>query len=652
MNRTWTLLALALAAAALLSAWLLLDHDSARVPAAGRESPAAASMHVGPKSAIETPAAAREESEPIRSALPDASSPTAPPLAPAPQWRLNVLDERGSVVSGARVLVLESHGETWDASTDAEGAVHAQPDDGAADVFVAGVDRPLEAFQVARSAGVHSVSLTQAFAELAGLVTVNGARPAAPLALVFEPRTAPFAARELPKPLRVKLEAAARMSCRTDEAGHFSVLGVPRDWSGTLLIPRGHVARRVDPNAPPQRKLAIDAPATGLLLELERLPHLVGRVVDESGNPAPAGTGLRAAIHWAKGRSIANTIAELDAGGRFEIALREARIDKAELALETASGQLAIERVQDELQLDARGDLDVGTLVLLARRALHVRVLGADGRALRTAKARILGESTWSEAGEDGQCVVNTAAIGATTLSVIALEHWAQQLPVQLPTDEVVEVRLARSNRLELELVDPARAPLRDVVVRLASRGEPLFPESKSWWPDGEMIGVVRGSMRSGGQDVQDLPRGWLDLRPSPEGRIAIQGFSPAASIELAVLDVRGRSLLEHNLAPLAADELRSVELVVTELLVELVGRVRDSAGQPIAGALVQIAREDDDSETVSTQSDSSGSYAFRGLSGERVTLEVSAQGFAPAAALTAELASRATTFDIVLQRR
>lgn len=581
------------------------------------------------------------------------------PQHTAPEWRLDVLDQSGVALPQATVVVLEPSGSSWNATTDARGSVRALPAEGVASTFVCGPGRPLEFFRVERSAGARAVRLTRTSARLAGIVTVNGAVPAKPLWLVFEAARAPFAELELPPTVRAHLDGLATAGTFTDAAGRFSVAGVPADWSGALRVPDGYVARPALPNAAGERRVPIEAPSADFVFEFERLRHLVGRVVDAHGQPAAKGAELRVALHWADARSIAHDRGVLADDGRFEIPVGARAITTVEFAFASETGQLALERRQDELQLDARGDLDAGTLSMSVRSGLRVRVVDSDRAAIPAARARIFGEGRtrsleggrWSEASGGADILVQTTASGAATLSVVAPGFWSKKTQVVLPHDAVVEVQLERTNSLAFECVDSAGAALQDVVVRLAGRGEALFPESATWFPDSDMIGVSTGHASGGGEDVGPAPRGWMDMRPNVEGRIALEGLAPALSLEVIVFDARGRRLLERGIAPLGFQTQLLERLVIVDPLAELGGRVLDPGGQPIAGARVRLETEDQDFHGPSAQTDSVGRYSFRGLSGPSVSIAVTAPGFNTPAPLVAELSARTTEFDIVLQR-
>jgi len=646
---------LSLAVAVVLGAWWLSEADAPRGAAAPIAREAQTPTRAATETSDELPPTARSEAPAI---VVDSASEEQPQNT-SPEWRLNVLDQSGEAIAQATVVVLEASGVSWSAVTDAQGSVRALPAEGVASTFVSGPGTPLEFFQVERSAGTRAVRLTQVSAQLAGIVTVNGAVPTNSLLLSFEPAQAPFPDVVMPRPVRAQIDGLATTATYTDAAGRFRVAGVPVDWSGALRVPDGYVARPRHPNAAGERRVPIAAPSADFVFDFERLRHLVGRVVDAHGQPVAKGAELRVALHWGDANSIAHDAALLSDNGRFEVAIGARPVTTVEFSFASEAGLLALERRQHELQPDARGDLDAGTLSMSARSGLRVRVVDNEGAAVAAARARVFGEGRtrsleggkWSEASGGGEILVQTSASGAATLSVLAPGFWSKKTDLVLPHDAVVEVQLERTNRLALECVDAASAPLQDLVVRLAGRGEALFPESDTWFPDSDMIGVATGYATGGGQDVGAAPRGWMDMRPNGQGRIALEGLAPALPLELIVFDARGRRLLERGVAPLGFETQRVEKLVIVDPLVELVGRVLDPGGQPIAGAGLRIGGEDDDFNSLSVVTDSSGRYSIRGLSGTSVSIAVTAPGFNATAPLVAGLSARTTEFDIVLQR-
>lgn len=567
---------------------------------------------------------------------------------------LRVVDELGAGLAGAKVFVLDAAREVREAIAAEDGRVRLATGEGSGDVFVSASDRPLEHFRVELGAGERTLALTHVGARVAGLVTVDRATPRESLKLELEAAGAPFPSLELPKELRAKLVEAQRRHCATTPSGSFEFLGLSADWSGTLVVRSGYCAPRNGALGFGKGRFPLERPVTNLVIDLERLPRLIGRVVDESGAPADEGLKVQGAIYWldpdtggsSGGMGISVPLGE---DGRFSFVLREPQVKEVQLTLETPQARMSATMEDQDLVRTGDGDLDAGTLVLRARRPLQVRVLDSEGRGIGSAKARIVGEQAWSTSDSSGSVVVLAAARGAARLRVVAVGYWAAEVDVALPTEAIVEVVLANSNRLTLRIVDANGEALKDVLVRLASLGPPLFRDSNAWWPDDTMIGVVSGFERGAGKNVAGEANGWVDLGPDRNGRVVVQGLAPGVDIDLSVLDLLEQELVTQRLTPLTETSASELEIVVPQELRAISGRVTDGAGQPLAK--VNVEARSVGFETLSIRTDDEGRYSLRGIAAERVKLRVTAPGFAPKLDQAVELSALNSTVDFVLER-
>jgi hypothetical protein len=633
----------------LAGAWLAFEYELESEPPA----PSASSTARVVNAAVERSTTAIDpESAPsaVRQDVSRADTASSTPAASTDELVcvLRVVDELGAALADAKVLVLDAKRELREASAAGDGRVRLAARNGDGDVFVSVSNRPLEHFRADLGPGERTLGLTQIGERVAGLVTVNGATPPETLKLELEAAGAPFASLELPKELRAKLAEALRRRCSTDSGGNFEFIGLPADWSGFLVVLPGYCAPRNGATGYGVRHFPLERPATNLVFDLERLPRLIGRVVDESGAPAAEGLKVHGMVYWpdSGGMGIGVPIGE---DGRFHFVLREPQVKEVQLTLETPQARTSVTLAGEELVTTSDGDLDAGTLVLRTRRALQVRVLETAGRGIDSAKARIVGERAWSTSDASGAVVVLTAASGAARLRVAAVGYWAEEVDVALPTGSTVEVVLAKSNRLALRIVDAKGEALKDVLVRLASRGPPLFPDSNTWWPDDTMIGVVSGDQRGAGQNVAGEANGWVDLGPDRDGRIVVQGLAPGVNIDLSVLDSLQEELVTQRLAPLTEASSSELEIVVSHELRAVAGRITDGAGQPLAK--VSIAARGEGAETLETTTDDEGRYSLRGIAAKRVRLRATARGFAPKLEQVVELSSASSTLDLVLER-
>ncbi|MEM9378490.1 MAG: sigma-70 family RNA polymerase sigma factor [Planctomycetota bacterium] len=125
-----------------------------------------------------------------------------------------------------------------------------------------------------------------------------------------------------------------------------------------------------------------------------------------------------------------------------------------------------------------------------------------------------------------------------------------------------------------------------------------------------------QGAGRTCVLNISDGVYRFLNVRPGiPLRAIAIDGFFlPGDEVEVA---------------PLLPGEERVVEVVVTRHLRSLRGRVLAPNGEPIPGAIVQIARPGDREASGDTVGPD-GRFAMKRLGAEEVVLVIRAEGFAP----------------------
>lgn len=566
-----------------------------------------------------------------------------------PEFGLTVVDERANPVARAFVAVRDARGEVQHGQSEDDGRVSLARRDGHCEVFVLA-----EGYEIAREhrtfdVGESAITLHAASARVAGVLTVDGAPPGEELTLELERTELQLDELELPMVLRDEFRRHAKRRGVADARGYFAFDAVRSDWRGDLIAPSGYCERRAQRRGFGSRRFELAHPRSDLRIDLERLPRLVGRVVAPDGSPAPAGAPIVAWIQWPDSGGT-GTSGELADDGRFQFVLREASVREAKLTVECDAGNVVVVKRDDELTRLPNGDLDFGVLRLATRHGLRVRVVGAQGEPVADARARVVGERTWSSLDASGRGEIATSATGAARVRVAAKGHWASEVDVLLPEDEVVEVVLAPANRLTVQVLDASGAPVSDVLVRLQSVGVKLFPESNAWWPDDSMIGVLEGVPMGGGQDTQPSERGWNDNRPNEQGRVVVQGLATECEIEVLVLDGMQIELATRRLARMGAAEQRVVDFVLDAPLRTLSGRVVDDDGRALSG--VQVAASCEGGlDSVSETTGEDGRFELRGLSSRRARLETSRPEFVRAPTLDVDLARAARDLEIVLHR-
>ena len=92
----------------------------------------------------------------------------------------------------------------------------------------------------------------------------------------------------------------------------------------------------------------------------------------------------------------------------------------------------------------------------------------------------------------------------------------------------------------------------------------------------------------------------------------------PACELSLAAV-WRGRVVAQHVAIP--AGGAARIELAIGEPRAKTVrGSVRDASGAPVAGAVVGVARPDDEAQAATAVTDGAGSFAIKAFSGARLT--------------------------------
>ena len=232
-----------------------------------------------------------------------------------------------------------------------------------------------------RQLGLVSIAVVAALAALgarsdprssvAGRLRIDGAPPGEPVRLALEQRPGPDPSRGT----RAVFQDPRSRIMGSDPSGLFRFTGLSPDWSGALYVPRGYRAEHSNAETSTNRtSIRLDEPRDDLVLDLVRLPHLVGRIVGSPGRSPNA----RAEV-WritfsrereTRGRRPLDGTVGRD--GRFKIVLEE-----PELAMLSGGGSLTLE-IRDaglhegrridfeaaEIARDARQDYDVGEVLL------------------------------------------------------------------------------------------------------------------------------------------------------------------------------------------------------------------------------------------------------------------------------------------------
>lgn len=196
-------------------------------------------------------------------------------------------------------------------------------------------------------------------------------------------------------------------------------------------------------------------------------------------------------------------------------------------------------------------------------------------------------------------------------------------LPLDPPRDREIRVEMRRSAGLAGRVIDAStRAPIARFRIRFVSADlqpgeEPLSGFNSKWWIEGVEIQDADGRWDTSGED----------LRPGQIATIEISAAGYGTAIVPRAVTIHDASTRPIEVALDAGARVR--------------GRVVDSDGQPIAGAVVRrftprdedgdVWRDDEDGKRATLRTDGHGEFAFEGLPREPMSLYVEAAGLAPA---------------------
>ncbi|MEE8558332.1 MAG: hypothetical protein V3T14_10645 [Myxococcota bacterium] len=206
---------------------------------------------------------------------------------------------------------------------------------------------------------------------VAGRVHIDGDPPGEPVRLALLQGPGP----DLSRGTRAVFEDPRSRIMGSDPSGSFRFTGLSPDWSGALYVPRGYRVERSNAETSTDRtSIRLAEPREDLVLDLVRLPHLVGRVLGSPGRSPNARAEVwritfRHELETRGRRPLDGTVGR---DGRFKIVLEE-----PELAMLRRGGSLTLQihdaglhegrRIDFEaagITRDARQDYDVGNVFL------------------------------------------------------------------------------------------------------------------------------------------------------------------------------------------------------------------------------------------------------------------------------------------------
>ncbi|MCB9896564.1 MAG: hypothetical protein H6825_01045 [Planctomycetes bacterium] len=535
----------------------------------------------------------RLDATPAREDARDATLPVPEPPPDAPEAA--AVDATPLVVhvrlaSGEPALVrgfLRAGRELLDVRTsEPAGLLRFEGRDDAVSLVLCGATWRPKVVEFERGRGEHDVEL-ETGARLSGRITLDGRAPGRPFAFQLSP-----AGEGWPGDFRFRppgdFDSWPRNPLLTDADGRFAVDGLPDDWTGELR-PSGslcELAPDTDAHvAAGQRDVLVAfvtrACVSGRVVDAERrgVPACPLDVTDEEGKPRAPG----ADPHISSAGSRSTTIVT-DAEGRFRI------------PFQIGDKQLTLHAEHALGRLDWSGGpfpygvpVDLGDLPLVAARDVTISVRDPDGRPVRGAVARRLGNRVWSPPTDaEGQGLLRAVGEGDRAFEVVALHHERGEFEFPAPDEDAhVDVVLQPSAWLtiDLDLLEGVDRRLLDV--RIVCDGEVQRE------PDLAPLDALPRAVRpeAAGPNAQaefeDGTR-WLTWeRGSVPGML--DDLRPGALLSLHVLDAVDADVVPPRTLVVERGRAYDERLRVDTPPVALDLRVLDPAGHPLPDVQVLV---------------------------------------------------------------
>jgi hypothetical protein len=402
--------------------------------------------------------------------------------------------------------------------------------------------------------------------------------------------------------------------------GRFRFEGLPEGWSGAVLLPHHYRRAGVEARGLEARTVRVRAGEVDLRVDVERLPTLRGRVLGALDRAPAVDAEVGFQAHW--GDRLTMSGGRTDGSGRFQLLLHGETLRELSLDCSAEDGASYVRKWEaaDLPPADARGDIDLGDLVLQPARSAWLTVLDPEGAPIEGALAVGRGSQARREFTTDAQ--------GRTELQLASAPDGFEILARGFSTLEIdspppgaeIEARLARANRLGIVVVDPAGESWADCTVQISAETAPF--EGGREWIDVSLL--VDGDRFSGAGRSRD--RFFSEFATGSDGRVELQGLNAGLPLELSAHDALGELGASASCPGLAVGELREVRLVLAREPGSVSGRCVDREGRPIADAQVELSEQH---EHLTMETDSLGRFASPGLLQRELRLRGSAPGFA-----------------------
>lgn len=400
------------------------------------------------------------------------------------------------------------------------------------------LDPPVASVPVSGSVGTPAASVERNGTELSGTIFVDGRAPQWPIGLALEPTILPVSPGDKLPRLRVRRD---ELTLAPEQQGRFTFGPLSPSWSGRLVVSGYTLANG-------ESSFAIDAPRSGLVLQLRSGPAVFGRILDPFGHPVP---GLEGRCQLRVGRAESLVHEETlrfacRADGRFRIPCHG--VEESPGGEDWGSFTLRVEAeghgyLDHETPAFAPADgLDLGELELEPLRALAFTVRDPQGTPIEGVFARVEGPFRGKRVpltGADGSGVLELVPDRAVDVRFSAFDH-ADRV-VRADPREALEVVLEPLSVLDLRLVGSLVGQANRV--RLSSE-RAAFVWDESDWDERALLQVELGSIHPVARRAGAIGKRWeYEFQHQYDGRFHLVGLVPYVPITVEVLDPDGRVL-------------------------------------------------------------------------------------------------------------
>lgn len=560
-------------------------------------------------------------------------------------FALQVLDEDGGGIEGARLRLHREGTSIGSGGTDSEGVLRRDEALGSGVLQLSALDHTPELRAGAWDAGIHRWVLPERQL-IAG--RVRGAEEEAGrglfLALVgdeplYREGSPEFA---LLGQIDQRFASYKRFLVSVRAGGEFRFAGLPAGWTGYLT---SHDPRfRIDDRGLDDRadgRLRVSAADTELRVRLEHVPRLRGQVEPAEGLALESLRGTVLAFGLPEGV----VRLELDETGCFELLRDPSDLEGLTVLAHAPGGG------EGRFQFSTvPSDGDLGVLQLEPQPLVSLQIVDGVGMPIESAVVRATASEWLAEtlpAGErlsDAAGVVQFALPRTSESVLVSAQGYTSRRVARSELsagDEVQQIALAAANGLRLTLAGPDGTPLaaaaNNLEVRMASANGLLSGDA----------GLDRTFKPKRGSVITSVVTGRgliaARFRPDTQACVELEGVRVGEPLRVEVRSRTGELLLEQVLEAMAPAGRADTELRLLRAPRTYEGVVTGPDGRSVAEAVVALRAPADagvEAGTLQVVTDLQGRFRFPAVWRDEVALRVSAPGFAlaldPARALPA----------------